>query len=133
MSDNVEGNLIWSEHHDPFWGQCIVIKNLVSKWESSGERSDYVALFTGADDPKYEFSRRFMKSRYGQCCLPVDSSVKSKQFTGVSLDGAILEIRVDGTKYVRLISAGRLEPIANADIRPALAAWLFSTGQSLHP
>jgi hypothetical protein len=121
--------LEWQEHHDPFWGQCILIHGL----SYDREKKDYVALLLGADDPKYDYSRRFLKHRGGLLTIPCDPAIQPRSFCGVPLDGAVLEIRVNGHKYLRLISAGRLEPLDPANVRPALAAWLFATGQSLHP
>jgi hypothetical protein len=121
--------LQWTKHSDPFWGQCIMIRGL----SFDREKKDYVALFTGADDPKYEFTRRFLKHRHGVCLIPCDPHVQSSAYCGVCLDGAVLEIRVDGQKFLRLIVDGGLQELAAENVRPALAAWLFATGQSLHP
>jgi hypothetical protein len=121
--------LIWERHSDPFWGQCILIRGL----SYDREKKDYVALYMGADDPKYEFTRRWLKHKHGQCLIPCDAYVNPKAYCGVCLDGAIIEARVDGDIHIRQIINGDLVEIARENIRPALAAWLFATGQSLHP
>ena len=121
--------LIWEKHTDPFWGTCILIRGL----SFDREKKDYVALLVGADDPKYEFTRRWLKHRHGLCTIPCDPNVQSKSYCGVCLDGAIIEARVDGEVHVRQIINGELVAIDRENIRPALAAWLFATGQALHP
>jgi hypothetical protein len=121
--------LQWRTHHDPFWGRCVLISNL----SFDREKKDYVALYIGCDDPQWGLARRFLKHRHGVCIVPADDNVKSRQFAGVSLDGAVLEVRVDGEVHVRQLLDGALVPIDDANVRPAIAAWLFATGQSLHP
>ena len=120
--------LKWKQTHDPFWGRCVLIEGL----SFDREKKDYVALYIGCDDPKYGLARRFLKHRHGVCLIAADDSIKARQFAGVSLEGAVLEIRVDGEVHQRQLLDGQLQPIDFADVRPAIAAWLFATGQSLH-
>jgi hypothetical protein len=127
----------WSRDSDPFSGAIVRIYGLsydrptLDTPNGPKKNGDYVALLLGTDD-KYGYARRFLRYRNGVCVVPVDTTQRASQFCGVTLDGAVLEIRIDGVRHHMLVNAGGLEPIADDNIRPALAAWLFATGQSLH-